>query len=295
MWSYSVLCMVLTTMTTITHGYKMLPKTRIVIFPGYGCSEQDYSSLQTICTKYAIGVDSVPIQRWEWLSIVKGVTMKEYWNYECTPKTLFDWYLKKATGVVKDSVKRNNGNPVILCGHSAGGWLARSIIQNGTFYDSSKRSSSDYVSTLITLGTPNTGHNNPKYDTTRGCLRYIQEQFPIQSDIAYISVGSSAKKVSTHEYYSAKDAMIINSYLTVLGSTEKRYIDGDGIVPLEGSHIPGAKNVNFHDVYHFKTKNKLWYFDEEVVVRWLHYLEESLQSRKISGKYIRNDKVDRRN
>ena len=274
MWLYIALC---TVILTTTQSYKMLPKTRIVVFPGYGCSDQDYLSLKTICAKYAIGVDSVPIQRWEWLSVLKGVAKKEYWNYDCSPKTLFDWYLKKATQAVKESVIKNNGGPVILCGHSAGGWLARSLIQNGTFYDSTKQSSSDYVSALITLGTPNTGHNNPKYDTTRGCLRYIQEQFPIQSDISYISVGSSARKVSTHNHYSTKDAMIMNSYLTVLGGTDKLFIDGDGIVPLEGSHIAGAKNINFHDVYHFKTHDKLWYFDEEVVIRWLHYLEESLQ------------------
>ena len=278
-----------------TYGFTLLPNTRIVVFPGYGCNDQDYQSLQTICAKYAINVDSVPIQRWEWLSILKGITTKEYWNYQCSPNVLFDWYLKKASRVVKESVKRNHGHPVILCGHSTGGWLARSLIQNGTFYGSSLQSSSNYVSTLLTLGTPNIGHDVQKYDTTRGCLRYIQERYPIQPDISYITVGSSARKVDLQDHCSTEDAIIMDSYLRVLGKTNKLFLQGDGIVPLEGSHIPGAKHVNFHDVYHFKTSNNLWYFDEEIVVRWLFYLEESLQLRKISGKYISNDKVDRRN
>lgn len=279
MWSHYLLYVALYTMILASHGYKLLPKTRIVVFPGYGCSEQDYLSLKTICAKYAINVDSVPIHRWEWLSVLKGVGTKEYWNYECTPNTLFDWYLRKATQAVKDSVVKNNGDPVILCGHSAGGWLARSIIQNGTFYGSSSERSSDYVKTLLTLGTPNVGHNVHKYDTTRGCLRYIQEQFLLQPDISYITIGSSVKKVSLHDHYSAEDVMIMNSYLTVLGITDKVILRGDGIVPIDGAHIPGAKQLNFHDVYHFKQSDKLWYFDEDIVVRWLYYLEESLHLR----------------
>lgn len=276
MWP-TTLCIILTILM-VTNAYKMLSNTRIVVFPGYGCSNQDYKTLSTVCEKYGIEVDSVPIERWEWLSVLKGVATKEYWNYECTPTTLFDWYLKKASRAVKESVKRNHGRPVVLCGHSAGGWLARSLIQNGTFYGSSSNRSSDYVKTLLTLGTPNIGHDIQKYDTTRGCLRYIEQHFPLQSDISYITIGSSVKKVSLHEYYSAKDVVIMNSYLTVLGTTNKLILHGDGIVPLEGSHIPGANQVTFQDVYHFKKKGKVWYFDEEVVVRWLRYLEESFQS-----------------
>ena len=257
----------------ISYEYLRLPLTRIVMFPGYGCVGHDYKQLESYCKRHFIPYDYVPVKRWEWLNIFQHVFTKDYKNYECTPHQLFDWYLDKASITVQRSLQKNNDNPVILCGHSAGGWLARAVMQNNTLYGTTNIQTQDAVSSLITLGTP---HRASQKDATHGCLHYINKHYPLLENIQYITIGSSAKKIELRHCHTLKDQMVLNSYQTVLESSRQTVIYGDGIVPTQVSHLDGAQTIDFNDVYHFKKYGKKWYFDDNVMDSWFPYLEETV-------------------
>lgn len=249
---------------------------RIVLLPGYGCNKNDYKDIVNNCKKKSISVDVVPIERWNWLYLCKGFFNANYWNRRMRPDELFDWYLDKAKNTVEKSVQKNNGKPIVLCGHSAGGWLGRALMQNGTFYKTHNQTSR-YVRSLVTMGTPNIIHKDPKYDTTRGCLHYINKHYPgsflEKEDITYITIGSYAKPIifDTMNHFS-KDRFVYNSYKTVLGNPKNYIIYGDGIVPLQASHLENAIQLTYNDVFHFKRHKKRWYGSESVLNDWLSFL-----------------------
>lgn len=261
------------------HSYQFtkLSKSRIVLLPGYGCCYKDYHEFTINCKKYDIYVDVVNIQRYEWLNILKTLFHSNYWNYECTPQEMFDWYLQKSKKTLLNSIEKNNGKPVILCGHSAGGWLGRALLNNGFLYDSNVKSNS-CIHAIVTMGTPNIPPLTKERDNTRGCLKYVDEQFPgsflENENIRYMTLGSDVKKINMKEKnISLKDKIIKNSYLTVIGSSDEDYIFGDGVIPIECTYLKNAKSIDFHDVYHFKRKNKKYYWEESIMNIWLKELE----------------------
>lgn len=257
--------------------YEKLSNSRILLMPGYGCCDKDYSEFQTICKKSNIPVDVVNIKRYEWLYIMRGMGNTKYWNYQCNPKDLFHWYLQKCKDSLFDSYEKNNQQPIILCGHSAGGWLGRFLLNNGTLYNEEKQSN-DYVTALVTMGSPNTFHLKREQDTTRGCLQYVDQHFPgtyLKSQgIQYMTLGSRAKTINVQNKLNWKEKMVRNSYLTVIN--EKPIIEGDGVVPLISSHLQDAKQVTFDDVYHFPRKDKKYYWEENILHSWLNQLENMI-------------------
>ena len=254
---------------TVVSGFT-IPNTRIVVLPGYGCCKDDYQDIVNSCAVHNVDVDIVPIERHDWLQPIKSVLKKEFWDYKLTPEDSFDWYLEKAKRTIIESVKKNDDYSIVLCGHSAGGWLGRALLQNGTFYGTNKKAY-QYVYGVVTLGTPNVIEDNHKLDTTHGCLYYVNKNFPgsflKKQGIKYISLGSYAEKATINE-----NNIALRSYLTILGKKTPHYIYGDGIVPLESTHLEDAIQLTFQDVFHYKKKQKKWYGDTDVINTWLKYL-----------------------
>ena len=247
--------------------------SRLVLLPGYGCCKKDYRDFIKNGEKLGISVDVVPIERWEWLKTTQSMFGLNYWKYQCEPYEMFDWYLQKSKKTLFDSVTKNNGKPVILCGHSAGGWLARTLMNDGTIYDSTNKTNT-CISSLITLGTPN--KVSLYKENTRGCLRYVNTRFPdcfLQNQgIQYVSVGSSVKMIHMKETVTLKDHMIKQSYQSILGHTSENIVSGDGIIPLSHSFLEDSIQITLPDVYHFQYKSKKCYWDEKVMKIWLENL-----------------------
>ena len=250
--------------------------SRLVLLPGYGCCKNDYRDFITNGEKLGISVDVIPIERWEWLKTTRALIGLNYWNYQCEPYEMFDWYLQKSKKTLLDSVAKNNGKPIILCGHSAGGWLARTLMNDGTIYDSANKTNT-CISSLVTLGTPN--KVSLFKENTRGCLRYVNTKFPDcflkNQNIQYVSVGSSVKSISMKETIGFKDQMIKQSYQSILGQTDETFVSGDGIIPLSHSFLEESIQITLPDVYHFQYKSKKCYWDEKVMKIWLEKLMKS--------------------
>ena len=244
--------------------------SRLVLLPGYGCCRNDYQDFVKNGEKLGISVDVVPIERWEWLKTCRAMFGLNYWKYQCEPYEMFDWYLQKSKKTLFDSMEKNNNKPVILCGHSAGGWLARTLMNDGIIYDSTNITTT-CVSTLVTLGTPN--KVSLYKENTRGCLRYVNTKFPnsfLQNQgIQYVSVGSSVKMIHMKETLTLKDHMIKQSYQSILGHTSENIVSGDGIIPLCHTFLEGSIQITLPDVYHFQYKSKKCYWDENVMKIWL--------------------------
>tara|TARA_B100001287_G_scaffold253183_1_gene235690 strand:- start:32994 stop:33797 length:804 start_codon:yes stop_codon:yes gene_type:complete len=258
---------------TTVYGFSNYP--RIVLLPGYGCNVQDYKEITATCNENNVEVDIVSIERHDWLSIGKNIVNPQFWKNDMTPETMFGWYLDKAKHMIEMSIKKNDNKPIILCGHSAGGWLGRALLGNGTFYKTNCPSE-NYVSTFITMGTPNNIHLNKDFDTTRGCLTYINNNYPdayLKSKIRYVTIGSDVKSIKTNEKgLFNKKKYILDSYLTVMGKTDENLLKGDGIVPIDAMHLEGSFQKTYHDVYHFKRPGKKWYGDREIVQDWLNII-----------------------
>ena len=75
-------------------------------------------------------VEVVPIKRLQWLKIVYSLFTPEYYSSKCVPEKSFKFYLEAVRDTVTKTTEKY-GKPVILVGHSAGGWLARAYLGEG--------------------------------------------------------------------------------------------------------------------------------------------------------------------
>ena len=265
-----------------TYGYVFpkLSNTRILLLPGYGCDKEDYRDMINTCDKWNIELDVVPIHRFEWLRVSTGLLDKNYWNYNIEPSSMFNWYLNKSKTALFNSVSKNNDKPIVLCGHSAGGWLARILMNNGTLYKEQELQTNHYINTLLTMGSPHNCHDNKNLDPTHGCLTYVNKHFPgsylRKYNIKYITLGSKAKPVFVNKTNGFKNNIVKNSYMSVLGKTDSEIIEGDSIVPIESSHLKNSIQMNFEDVYHFPRNGKKYYWESSIMKQWFEILEDTI-------------------
>jgi hypothetical protein len=101
----------------------------ILILPGFGNDRIDYISIPE---SKKLGFSSVlksrgldntyvlPIQRYEWLNIAKGVISPDFWMCISKPQDLFSFYLETLDTTVR-AIKKKTGKRTLLLGHSAGG------------------------------------------------------------------------------------------------------------------------------------------------------------------------------
>ena len=204
---------------------------------------------------------------------------------------------------------------VLVIGHSAGGWLARAALGDGSWFseESANKSAngevraSDRVRALITLGAihkPPAG-NAASSCVTRGALAYLEERHPgaflAKEGIAYVSVGGDAilgrqQSSSSSEIYvkggskevndlykvrgeGSASAVAFTAYEAVSGNGE---MTGDGVVPLDWSLLEGSRTIVLDGVLHSINEpgttmpTDRWYGSEGVVDRWLsEALEEA--------------------
>lgn len=79
--------------------------------------------------------------------LATGLFLKGFWDYTCKPEELYQFYLKAVDETVR-KVSAKEQKPCILIGHSAGGWLARAYLADGS------KSNLSTIAGLVTLGTP---------------------------------------------------------------------------------------------------------------------------------------------
>jgi len=163
-----------------------LSRIPIVICPGFGNDSSDYINPLNRGTTYGFInaltkrgfnpnlITTVPIKRYDWVRVACGIfDIPHFYTGTCKPTGLgYGWYIQRLRYTIEQSyMNAGQEEKVILIGHSAGGWLARAALGDGswdttsTFDDVDSSSSSisppttttttrasDRIRALITLG-----------------------------------------------------------------------------------------------------------------------------------------------
>jgi len=206
-------------------------------------------------------VDILPVERPEWIKIVGGLLDSDFRSGNAPPETAFGWYLDRVDQEV-ERIFRTTGEPVLLLGHSAGGWLARAALgRNPKLVDQTRA--------LVTLGAPHTLAPDGE-DQTQGALRYVEENFPgaffKDKGIEYITVGGSAVLGVDKASRGTAEKESFISYKRLAGRGD---VLGDGIVPLSSAHLEGAAQITLPAAKHSIGTPSEWYGADDVIDQWL--------------------------
>lgn len=134
-----------------------------------------------------------------------------FYTMTCTPEGLgYGWYVRRLRRTIEEMHQKSGGERCLLLSHSAGGWLARACLGDGSWNIEQINNNdaeisegntvrvADRVRALITLGAV---HKPPKKEyeatcVTRGALKYLNSEYPgaflANEGIAYVSVGGDA-------------------------------------------------------------------------------------------------------
>ncbi|KAL9178711.1 hypothetical protein ACHAXT_003842 [Thalassiosira profunda] len=201
-----------------------LSKIPVVIAPGFGNDQIDYSNPLKQGEEYGFisalerrGFDrnlvtAMPLERIEWVRVAGGLfDVPNFYTGTCRPEGLgYGWYVKRLRKTIEEAyAKAGSDEKVILIGHSAGGWLARAALGDGSWnpegeagsesgLNGSEPRAADRVRALITVGAI---HKPPAGDAastcvTRGALSYLDATYPgaflAGEGISYVTVGGDA-------------------------------------------------------------------------------------------------------
>ena len=148
-----------------------LPTPPVVILPGFGNAGLDYvtplGADESVGLKAALErrgfdtVEVVPVDRTDWLRVAGGLLDADFRAGEGTPDgRAFGWYLERTGETVRKAKAKaaaagDADARVLLLGHSAGGWLARAALGDGTPESSLARlNAAEDICGLVTLGSP---------------------------------------------------------------------------------------------------------------------------------------------
>eukprot|EP00899_Mesostigma_viride_P026950 jgi/Mesvir1/743/Mv17344-RA.1 len=277
----------------------------IIILPGLGNNTADYDKMVANLKDYGLSASSINVARVDWLRNALGLLDSAYWKGTLQPRPVLDWYLTRVHAAV-GKARQEGAGEVDLIGHSAGGWLARLYMHYFGV---------DGVRKLITLGTP---HNPPPrnlpgvIDQTRGLLYYVEEKCPrdAHADVEFVCIagqylrgsplrgepepvagvqgapggGASSSSVATKSTWQQR--VVGQGYKQVCGMAA---VWGDGVVPVESAHLPGAINLTLHGVYHSpvgaddttlqergesESPARMWYGSKPIMEQWISHLRD---------------------
>jgi len=305
----SFLVMIMMILMAMGNSYYCHAYCPVVICPGFGTCSKDYETdsndsksskalgLKSVLEQRGFDPDTittVPVERSDWIRVAGGLLDVGFYSHNAKPTGVaYGWYIDRLKQAVNDAYERSGGEKVILMAHSAGGWLARAAMADGSWSTNEEDGSvvvktNERVRCLVTLGSVHKAPEREETCVTRGCLKYTDKHYPgsflKRQGIQYITVGGTAiygndKPVNgNHDFpvtvkvLQASPEVAFKSYEKVCG---KGACIGDGIVPFEWTQLDGARNIKLDGVLHHHLSDN-WYGSETVIDRWLpEVLEET--------------------
>ena len=172
---------------------------------------------------------------------------------------------------------------MVVVGHSAGGWLAKAAV--GLALEEEEGGEGDLrdmVAAIVSLGAPHVPPPAGVFDPTRGVVADVYRRFPASfflEGCAVVTVaGDSIVGDSSSEYPWARASATAYSTFGVgggEGGTDGGGVAGDGTVPRQFAHLPGASLQLTLDAMHSvvvpgtSLSSTTWYGAERMVDRWL--------------------------
>eukprot|EP00611_Tribonema_gayanum_P024578 TRINITY_DN5463_c0_g1_i1.p1 TRINITY_DN5463_c0_g1~~TRINITY_DN5463_c0_g1_i1.p1 ORF type:complete len:352 (+),score=36.09 TRINITY_DN5463_c0_g1_i1:709-1764(+) len=255
-----------------------------VILPGFSNADMDYfnpfnrgyeTSLVAGLARRGVTSYVLPLERKEWFNVVRGFREAAFWRGAAPPECAYGWYLDKVRATVALAREETGAPKVALCGHSAGSWLARAALGDGTWSTETDASgqaaaivrSEDVVCGVVTLGAP---HFPGPMDMTRGALTYTSATYPgaflKEKGVQYVTVAGAGIRGAKDAPRADPARRAYNSYQLVCGEGET---DGDGCVPVVSAHLEGALQITLDGVKHSVDTPNAWYGTDENIERWL--------------------------
>lgn len=259
---------------------------RFLVLPGFFRGYKDYINPFNRGEEYGLigalksrglEVDHVPLKRTDWLNVFKSMAHQEFYTNSLTPEQMYSFYFEEVDAAVQ-RIARSNSNrdspsPLVLIGHSAGGWLARAMLADGRWRSRGPHASADLVAGLVTLGSPHLPPVHGSFDLTRGALRHTHEKYPgaylWSQNIFYVSVAGVAVEGNRQAGVGSLERFASDSYEKVSGFAVDDHGEhiGDGITPVSHAHLDGAHQITLE--CHHDVDSDAWYGSHEVIDQWL--------------------------
>lgn len=284
----TLLCQSISAIRGLLYPSSSAPAPVFLVLPGFGNSDRDYreainrrgsSLLGNMETRGCIA-DVVPLARIQWLGVLKGLFTLEWYKRECQPAILFDFYFKEVKAKINEIHLKHPKSKIILLCHSAGGWLARGLLADGSLQIIKDKNSQelvpveDIIAGIVSLGTPHIPPNDPSYDMTHGAWSAVNQRFPgtyLKKRIKYVTVAGTAVRASKQSKSGSAQGFAYRSYKTVRGELlDSQDFVGDGVTPLSAAHLDGAIQITIPEAYHGPTApNDMWFGGNDVIDKWL--------------------------
>jgi len=261
----------------------------ILVLPGFGNETADYTapfgveeaSLAAALRSRGYAVHVLPLVRKDWLKVAGGLLSPNFYAGRCSAWEGYGWYLQRVAAELQRVRAATGAERVTLCGHSAGGWLARAFVGDERFGASADGGPVPGVAAVVSLGTPHLPPPPGVFDVTRGALHWLNATLPgshfAPRGVRYVSVaGRTVRGRAGVEAGPVKYAT--TSYGALLGAGEG--VLGDAVVPLHCALLPGARQLVLDGVWHSMSKvgtfdeasNVVWYGSDAVCDHWLRAL-----------------------
>lgn len=263
----------------------------IVIAPGFGNASSDYRFMVRALEARGFRVLVASVARADWLRVfAAGLPRRDFWAASATPDVAYGWYLRRLESALRNAAQCS-GRRAALVGHSAGGWLARSVAA----------SRPDLASHLVTLGTPHFPTPPPGRDMTGGALTSVARAPPLDSGETRVVcvagravVGLEKEKLGAAMADAGVDASAMSaeagdgaselpwqllwrmraseSYKEVACTSATA---GDGVVPTHYALLgedAGSESLILDGVFHAMNTPTAWYGSDSVIDAWAHVL-----------------------
>jgi PGAP1-like protein len=175
--------------------------------------------------------------------------------------------LDRAVAIASEASK---GAPVLVVGHSAGGLVARLLTSPQPFVGRALDRRRE-IGTIVTLGTP---HQVAPAGFIAGRIGRLAAAFADEvvpgacfaPEVGYVAVGASGIPGLRRGFGRGRIAEPF--YRRLHPAPDGRSIEGDGLVPLACTELPGARQIVLGRIGHGQLGGLPWYGSPEAVDAW---------------------------
>ncbi len=162
------------------------------------------------------------------------------------------------------------GAPVLVIGHSAGGVSAR-LLTSPEPFEGRQLNGSSRIGAIVTLGTPHVVTLEVEMRSRVGALAadFVNRVVPgaaFAPRTGYLAVGS--RKVVGRRHGSAGERRAFALYDGLTPERGRDEIEGDGLIPLASSLLPGVPQLVLDDAAHGQGFGRDWYGSPAILDRW---------------------------